>query len=308
MMKFVFQLWLVGCLLIWLWGSNISSVKAQSSAEGILKLEPAFQEVVLEEGQLSSNASFTFTNTTRLTQVLDIFPLDLEQHNEMGEIILKDKIDTSFTLAPYLKLSQERISIAPGASVTVEASLVNSTELSPGGHYAAVVGRFVRQDIPQFQQVLPGISSIVLLHKKGGEQFILSLIDTGVPKVAITFKQPSNLRLLFENNGNVHIIPYGRVEFKDIFKRVVYKGIVNEGSLYVLPKTERQITTTLKNIRYDFPVMLYQVSIQGAGDRGETAFASSIYYFYISPWLILLVLGGIGLLYFWKRKVKNTKE
>jgi hypothetical protein len=56
--------------------------------------------------------------------------------------------------------------------------------------------------------------------------------------------QPVPLSVSFANNGNVHLKPFGTIEVRDIFGRIIDEVIINEEQRTVLAKTSRTYEAT----------------------------------------------------------------
>ena len=193
-----------------------------ASTKGIT-VSPAFTEVILKKGE-SKVAEVTIQNNTKETVTFELFPLDFRQGGDFGEISFlgQDSESYSYSLASFLSLETSQVTVEPSGSEQIKVTVEDRESLSPGGHYAAVVGRIVQENDKSDNTIIsPSVSSLILVRKVGGERFNINLLDNNWPK-GIAFSYPQNTLLKMQNEGNVHLIPYGTFEVKDIFGRVLY--------------------------------------------------------------------------------------
>lgn len=257
-----------------------------------LSLEPAFQEIVINTDQASVTAEMTITNPSSTPQEIELFAVDIQQLDELGNIGFIDKPqgNDQWRVAEFITFPNSEITINPNEQTRITFLVTNSNDLSPGGHYGAVIARFKDFGDLEEQKILPALSSLILLHKTGGEQYSIALRDVGNLPTSFSFFIPQKVILTFENNGNIHTTPYGTVIFKNIFGKEDYKGIINESSSFILPATRRQIPVTVGKIGQWYPFMLYTVEIQGKTRPGDVPYMNTTSYLYISPIGIILVI------------------
>lgn len=273
--------------------SHVNFVQAQSS-EGAMQVMPAFQEITLNENTQVATASMQLTNTSKQEQQFGITPIDIQQFDSNGQVILADKPLTgqNFALASFITLALDKVTVPKESSITVPLIITNAQSMSPGGHYAAIVARLI-SDSANDQRVLPAVSSFLLVRKIGGEQFHLSLKRS---ELLDTFraKLPVETQLTFSNQGNVHVIPRGTILIKDIFGTLVAKSTINENSLYVFPGTERSVTQKITYLKPIFLIMPLSITITGSSQPGEIPYQQSGWLLYINPLsgVIVLVIGG----------------
>ncbi|MBP7768606.1 hypothetical protein KA082_02105 [Candidatus Woesebacteria bacterium] len=276
-----------------------------------VSVEPAFQEIEIKANDTTVEGNIIITNAADFDQTLTVTALDINQTDANGNINFIDKPDSSnpFRIADFIAFKNTDRTVPAHTSKEIPFVINNTQELSPGGHYGAIISRFESSAKSGTQQVLPALSSFVLIRKIGGERYQLSLRSVhGVP--AISLQIPQKIELLFENNGNIHTTPYGTLKIIDIFSKLRYKGSINEGSLIVLPQTQRQIENTVQSLGLSWPLMIYTLQIQGMSRPGDVPFFTEVSFLYISPFMCLGLLIGLGLLgfYFYKRHTKQHEK
>lgn len=264
----------------------VATAYAQDKAS--VTVEPAFSELIIKETDATASSSFRIKNNTDTPLEFTLHPFDIRQTDEKGNIAFYDKpVGNQFTLATFIRVPSESLRIEPGKSTVVPIIVTNSQDMSPGGHYGAIIARFSPVKADSGQKIVPAISSILFVRKIGGEIFHLSLKKIEFGKRAVVFSIPSTVKLLFENQGNTHIIPRGVIELQDVYGKTIYEGTVNDGSTPVLPQLTREIIVPLRQISFGFPIQLYTMSVRGHGSPSAVSFAQETSFVYISPTSII---------------------
>lgn len=257
-----------------------------------MEISPAFQEVGVTPEEDKVVTFIEITNPTEVTLMLELFAVDFIQTDELGNVALVNQIDSDYRLAEYISIPDSTINIDPGETRQVQVDIVNQDSLALGGHYGAVVARTRQQNVGEYQQVLPAVSAMLLVHKTGGERYNLTLTDFEISGGNWRLFPPKEVTVSLVNEGNVHLVPRGVITATDIFNRVVFKEVVNKSSSYVLPQVRRRFTTNLKRIRWSLPVMIYTIELNGTSEA-EASFFAQDQVVVVSPWLFVGI-GGIG--------------
>ena len=305
-MKFTAVALSVACLLL------AMCVRVQAATKGTLEVTPAFIDVTLSQPGEEKKIPITYINHSDKSIRLQLFTIDLKQKDSNGipSFINESGTSLSYSLSSFLRLETESVSVDPNEKRIVNVSALNRDDLSPGGHYAAVIAR-VMADEPTAGKttVSPSVSTTILLRKSGGESFNLSLKSSNWPAAWLVFGYPSVVSLEFQNEGNIHLIPYGRVEINDLFGRMLFKGVINENSLYVFPETRRLITSNLRSIEQSFPISVNVMNVSGNDSLKKTTFIYKSTFVYINPWLIVGLILLMGVVYrlvgMWNDKYKK---
>ena len=301
---------LLGSIVLVLLGVSYSPVYAIS--DNGLTVSPAYVDVNILDTQLSKDLEFVYTNHSQTTVTLQMLPIDFKQTDPLGTIgfVQAGVGSYSYSLASFLSFSTDSIIIPPGEHQTVAVKVTNRPDLSPGGHYAAVVAKLVPSTtdtsaIGGETTVAPSISSLIFLRKTGGERYNLSLKEVS-GFASWNFGYPDALRLEFQNEGNVHLVPYGTAEIRDMFGRLLYKGVLNNSSSIILPESRRIIYTNLDKITWSWPLSVNTLTIRGKDSLDKTVYIYNDSGFYIDPWaigvIVLFVVILIGYLVKKKRK------
>jgi hypothetical protein len=265
---------------------------------GGISVDPSFSQVELTQASPSAVIQVTVKNDTEEKEIFDIKPVDIQQIDTEGNIQLLEKPSEGNALAyaEYVKLSTSHLSLDPHSSLQVSITLQSNENLSPGGHYAAILFRGSAEKGSSGQTVIPALTTFVLVNKKGGELYHISLSQLKEFDRTVLFSFPDIIRLQFNNAGNTHLTPHGLLLARDLFGRDIYKGIINEGSRIVLPGTHRILPMQIRQLRWSFPLMIYRISIKGDTVPGDVAFNQESTIILLSPYPLLgvLVIASIG--------------
>lgn len=306
---FGFLLFAISYLALSLPNGSLSAIhKPAFAASSGIEVSPAYLEVAISEDGERKDVPITLTNKTDREVTLDIYPLDFLQKDEMGTIgFLGQDNSYSYSLSSFLSFATRQVILEPGEKKDVLVTITNRHDLSPGGHYAAVIAREARGegDSEDKTRITPSIASLLLIHKEGGERFNASLIQSSWPKGLVTFSYPKFFTMTIQNAGNIHITPYGRVEVRDLFGRLLEDGSINPNSLVVLPESRRIIDVFMTPLAMSLPISLNTISIKGHDSLNKTSFELKDSFFYVHPLVpvvILAVLILLGFIKFKKRK------
>lgn len=277
------------------------------AADAGLTVTPVFQEVTLEVDQEEAEFFVTLTNDTDLPIVLRSSVADFGSLDESGGVAFlgaSDNLVRKFALASWMRPEKDVISLASGESEELRVVIENRESLSPGGHYGAVLFRIGEEEIAASDATVAVnqmISVLVFAKKQGGEVYNLELLDYA-PVIPL-LQKISQVRLRFQNNGNVHVIPRGTMTLKDPVGRIVEKGIINEESGLILPETQRTWVAKLMPLSFLVLPGYYTLSLEYRYD-GKDSFAKVEQRFFLVPWPGVAFLAVcMGFLWVrWKRK------
>ncbi len=275
---------LLGSVVLALLGISYSPAYAAANDTG-LTVRPAYVDISILDSQQSKDLDFVYTNHSQTTVTLQMLPIDFKQTDPLGTVgfVQPGGGSYSYSLASFLSFSTDSITIQPGESQKVAVKVTNRPDLSPGGHYAAIVAKLVSEPSADGKTtVAPSISSLIFLRKAGGERYNLSLKEVSGFS-SLNFSYPDALRLKFQNEGNVHLVPYGTAEIRDMFGRLLYKGVLNNSSAIILPESQRVIYTNLDTITWSWPFSINTLTIRGRDSLNKTVFIYNDSGFFIDP-------------------------
>lgn len=281
---------------------------AQESKNGSLEVSPAYLEVVLEEPGIGKTFEITYRNNSSQSMSLDIFPIDFKQQGERGGVIFLDEDvkSYSYSLSSFLTFETNHLQLEPNSEKTLTVTVTNRQDLSPGGHYAAIVAKNVSSS-QETNSVSPAISTLIFMRKMGGEWFNLSIRSLDWPTSVVALSMPKTTDILFQNEGNIHVVPYGRVEIKDMFGRLVAKGVMNTTSAIVMPESRRLIPVQFTRLERMAPISFNTLEINGSDSLRKTRYTYQETFLYIHPAVLLVLLVVVGFIILRRRRKKAQK-
>jgi hypothetical protein len=185
----------------------------------------------------------------------------------------------------------DTIVIASGQTIKVKVGITNRADLSPGGHYGAVVitsssaDTGVKSDVNISQQLV----SLMFIKKLGGEQYGLKLDQLNYQGSAV----PDKITTKFNGTGNVHVIPRGFIEVTDPTGKLVAKGILNPDSSIILPGSSRQFVTLLQPVAESSKAGRYKITVHYRYDGQQDFTTQSIYFTHGNPLIRTITIVGL---------------
>ncbi len=275
----------------------LAPLSGHVQASSGITISPPLREITLGPGLVETTTDITLQNNTDQTVRASLQAVDLRTLGQYGGSTLdKAGLTDTYDLANWLSLpGGDSVVIAKGQTVKVAVKIQNRSDLTPGGHYGAIVVTTASEkdaakgNVGLNQQLL----SLLFVKKLGGEVYNMQLASTG-------FKQsgglPDQVTTTFKNTGNVHVIPRGYIEVTDPRGKLVSKGIINADSLFVLPGSSRQFVSLMQPVGEAKIPGRYKVTVYYRYD-GQSDFQSySSSFTYRTKTLFIMVGFGLALL------------
>lgn len=295
-------------------GPTADAQSRPSDSSKAVVVEPFLQEVVLEPTDASKDFTVQITNNTSSVFTFSLSAVDFGTLNETGGLFFTGlesiELPYKYGLADWLELDKGTRSLSPGQKASVNVTLYNRNDLSPGGHYGAI---FINSTDLERKSGQPNvnlrqtISPLIFAIKRGGERYDLAL--DSVSHSGQWFKGPSDVQLKFKNNGNTHVVPRGIVNLLDRKGGIHSRGIINESSSYILPESNRMLSVVLKK-QAASPLQLiktYKLEVNYRYD-GLDRFAVKTYTVRWLNWQLLLVILALLGAVIWVIRKKYYKK
>jgi hypothetical protein len=285
---------LLGCFI------SVSKSTAQTPAKSPkgITLSPALIQTSIESTESEHQLNFQITNNKPVVQTIKISTADFNTLDESGGLVFvgtnPTNLQKKYGLAEWITLSTTSLTLEPGQTAKVSATITNQSTLSPGGHYGALM--LTLDDLNQTNaqnkvSVHPIATSLLFVNKSGGDTHRLKL--TNVNSSHNIFKLPSEITLRFYNDGNTHLTPRGTIEITDPRGKLVAKGIINENSNLLLPESYRKFSVPIKQISNSpFPGK-YKITTNFRFDGYEQIRTYQTSQFLLTPLLLLFVLSVV---------------
>lgn len=282
-------------ILIWV------APTAQAIDANELTVSPAQIATEISADKPDKTETITVTNT----YLQDItLALSLQAIDEQG-----GRFVPSGQLSPELEksiiLSSTLITVPSRGSSKLQVVIRNTDRLPPGGHYASLVLSQVDKTGKK-SGIAPAISINIFFVKRGGEREALEIksINTN----GWLFRLPSEQKLELKNTGNVMSVPRGSTDINQ-GTTLIKQGVLNTGSLPLLPDKSNTFTTSLKNVSGSRQIWPTKITItttyRASTDAEPQAITSTGWYI---PWPYLLTPLFVWGLYRVLRKLRTTRR
>lgn len=277
-------------------GSAVSAQQPNTPArqapptQSALAVSPAITEQVLTPGA-PVRTVVRVTNITRIP-----LPIKSSVRNlTLGESLLPDADKDVYDASEWFTVEPADFILQPNQTKEVAVSILPPARATPGGHYATVyfqplVPTEALSPSTAYLNARVGVLAFLIVRGDIAEKATLG--DIALPRI----KQfgPIGMKLPVHNEGNVHLLPQGKVTIRDFRGRSVGTMPLKTGM--VLPKTVRDYTFSWDNKgRYGY------FSAQAGMTYGtdQIKLQSSTVGFWILPWVPLLLTTILLALLIW---------
>lgn len=270
------------------------TVDPNKQVQGIT-MSPPLKEVTLGPGLLEADTTVTLKNTSGQDLSATVQAVDFKSLDEYGGVSLENvgAPATKYSLAKWMDLpAGNMVDMPKGQTETIPVTIENTKDLTPGGHYGAVLISVTSASAssPNTVGFKQQLVSLIFVKKLGGEVYGLQLASL---KPNTTATVPEDVSLRFKSTGNVHVVPRGYVAVTDPQGKLVAKGIINEASTIILPGTERQLVTLLQPVAPAAASGRYKVTAYYRYD-GQNKFTTKTIYFTRGVQPLQLILGALA--------------
>ena len=259
-----------------------------------ITITPSQKELIVSSGLINARTDVVLTNNSGrdLDAVLRL--VDFKSFNDSGGLAFSPGVSSDrYGLANWMELPNgPTVHLTNGQSTTVPVVVVNRFDLTPGGHYGAVVVTFGTDGNPvdsskaRFKQELV---SLLFVKKLGGEDYALQLQSFKADSASA----PKSATMRFKATGNVYVVPRGYVSVTNRDGTELARGTINPESSIVLPGVGREFTTQLQSIvdrRLTKDLRAYKITAYYRPD-GQKQFMSSSLDLAHQPLLLFIAIG-----------------
>jgi hypothetical protein len=278
--------------------TNRTSADAKQQSPKGITLSPALVQATVQSTESEHQIVFHITNNEPSHQNIKISTADFNTLDESGGLVFvgtnPTHLQKKYGLAEWITLPNSSLSLEPGQTAEISATITNQSTLSPGGHYGALMLTLNDSSQSATQNkvaVQPIATSLLFVNKVGGDTHRLKL--TTVNSNHNIFKLPRDITLRFYNDGNTHLIPRGTIEITDPRGKLVAKGVINENSNLLLPETYRKFSVPLKRISNSVFPGKYKITTNFRFDGYDQIRTYQTSQFLLTPLLLLFVLSVV---------------
>ncbi len=194
--------------------------------------------------------TLTYTNNTgaNINLLLSVQDFsELEGTYQVNFLNQKDAANYKYSLSSWISFENNNLQLNPGEKKSVKI-FIDKDRITKGGHYASILAEIQQPENKHAINVKPALSALLFVRASTGKEIEEGKISDFKP-LRDGIEYPDAYIVMFENRGNVHVIPYGLIQIYDPLGSLVAKGSFNTYSLDALPESIR---------RYDTKVTTYQ--------------------------------------------------
>ncbi len=258
--------------------------KHDDEVTGQIVITPTKVEMNLDPGD-SGTAEVTVINRTGDTVTFQFTIEDFEGSRDPSKatVFMGDE-PSPWGASGWLVPELDSIVLEQGEAVTFDVRVDVPPDAEPGGHYAVL---FASRTLNRYEQ-----EAGVKITNRVGTLFLITvsgdIIEDGYlsPLEVPFFSQygPINMGLVFNNEGNVHLKPGGKVIIRNIFGHTVAEIPVHEW--VVLPESSRRNTVEWNGRRLFGRYTASAELTYGSDEIPVFAQAS----FWVIPWKIIVAI------------------
>jgi len=232
--------------------------------------------------------------TNRLGKTMD-FNIGIEDfrgsRNPEETVVLLGKERGPYTLKDYLKPEITKFTLNHGQRMILPIEISIPKDAEPGGRYGAILvttsppesqfGEAEKEKAKGGIRVISRLASLFFIRVKG------NVTENGLFKELKLDKKfyekgPISFAILFENNGNVHLTPYGMIEIKNLFGKKVDE--IDLDPWFVLPDSLR-----LREVKWQKAWLFGKYTALASINRGyQDIIDKKSIDFWVIPWKIIL--------------------
>lgn len=287
MIKCIRSLW----VLFMLCSAIVVPAVATAEEQPGITLAPARLQITLQKGQQMQSATIMVKNSYN-QRVSFMATVRAVQQGTDGSLV-PDVGQGGSPFKDTIVVTPAAFALDAGQSVNLRLDLVDSSQLPPGGQYAALLVSQVSENAGNVR-LTPAVAAGLFIVKEEGAMRKLVASISGHNGSLL---QPlSQVDVLFRNEGNVPLTPRAVVRLADTTGRVVAQGVSNEESLTVMPGKDVKVRTTLQSLGgASWRPGNYRLSVQYRSEGADETTELTQRQLVLPPQLLVTVSGGVVL-------------
>ncbi len=262
--------------------------KNDDQVTGQIVISPTKIELNMDPGDRATR-EISLTNRTGGPVTFQFSTEDFEGSKDPAKAtVFTGETDSPWGASDWIEPELYSVVLAQGETLTMSVKVRVPPTAEPGGHYAAL---FASRTIDQVED-----GAAIKVTERVGTLFLITvsgnIIADGTldkPEVKLFSEYgPVDIGLVFNNNGNVHVKPTGKVVIRNMFGQTVADIPVEEW--VVLPESSRRTVVEWSG-KYHFGRYTATAEIGYSEDRSLLLSQTS---FWVIPWkIVLAVLTGL---------------
>lgn len=268
-----------------------------------IELSPKSFALNVEAGQTFSR-DLTITNATGEALSFEFHTEDyVGSHDPSQVVIFLGDEDSERGARRWIRPELDNIVLQNGERLNMKVTVRVPREAEPGGHYAAFISSATAGDTSPTRNIN---RSLFLFRVAGAMDEIGTLDFPEVPLISTS--RPVKIGLVFNNLGNIHMEPAGRVVVTNFRGKTVAEIPIEKGWV-VMPDASRR-TQVDWDPGFQFGRFTARAEIEYGSEKRQLTLARS---FWVFPWqVVVAILTVVGLaaylVYSWiiRRKQKAS--
>ncbi len=272
--------------------------QTDATITGDFVIEPAKIELSLSAGEIAER-TITVINRTDARKDYLISTEDIKGSNDLSmSVELLGGMQGPYSLKDYISPEVANFSLGSGEKINLPIRIKIPADAEPGGLYGTVLFSVSQQKDPSQEdkfgaKIISRLGSLFFVRVKGDarEGGRLERFNWEADKM-LFFGQPKALEIVFRNDGNVHLNPYGLVEIKNLLGSTV--EMIEILPYYSLPDSLRY-----RKVEASHPIFFgrYTASLALKRGYGDVVEEQKIVFWVLPVRLIGIV--SIALVVFW---------
>ncbi len=265
---------------------------------GMSSLTPALLDISTDNVE-SGGYPVTFENgeDTALSIRASFMPFTQDRSADGHGTIRFMQGETSI-LRNFLTLSATEFVVQPRSKVTINIMPNSFSKIIKGDYYEALIFGTspLSESVVTKKSDAPISSSLALLIFLRSDPTArpkYSLIREKLDLPNIMVRQPNEVSLVIENDGNTYGVPRGEVRIKSILGKNVARGTINEDSVRIIPGSSKKIDVKISTNTQYLPAFLGVFDIELRDYRQEqksVIFSKRL--FIIDPLFLMGLISG----------------
>jgi len=223
-------------------------VRAQTQLQKGITVSPSIAHIDLATDPAEYELTYTNNTSADITLLLSVQDFsELEGTYQVNFLNQKDAANYKYSLSSWISFENKNLELNPGEKKTIKV-FIDKNRITKGGHYASILAQIQQPESKTAINILPTLSSLLFVRASTGQEIEEGKINDFTP-LRDGIEYPNAYIVMLENNGNVHVVPYGLIQIYDPLGNLIAKGTFNPYSLDSLPESVR---------RYDTNITTYQ--------------------------------------------------
>lgn len=198
-----------------------------------------------------------------------------------------------YTLKDYVSTPEDNFQISRGTRALIPVTISIPEDAEPGGRYGSVFISTVRNrggtdstsSAAPSSPLITRVGTLFFVTVPGDIEYQGELKQFALTNDKLWYESgPIDFGIVYENNGTVHVSPYGELEINNLFGEAV--GFLEIDPWFALPNSLR-----LKELSWDREVLFGRYTATLRLNRGyDDIIDESSVTFWVLPWKVMLVI------------------